>query len=258
MNNYGYFCAGIVVLMLSHGLVHAEEGRNFAFQQCFANKTEKQYFGFSNLVLRENVNPFDRDLYVFSAQDIEKDWVIIDASEREVLIPGALKLASHTLKHKKYLAGEKIILIGNGRTYSSLENDAIWLIKNRSAEVKIFIGSPELWLRSAGSNVALELEFISPAEFYAESTRGNWIFVETEEELQSALSLRSGEDRFNKYLIINDELKLSSSEINEGNGYFIFKMRGGLDSLSAFYNEQGVILTAKKEREKHESCKGYR
>lgn len=231
-----------------------QANNDFAIQQCYANKDKKRFYGFENPMNNGASMLRDTNLYFSNLSELDSSWIVIDVSEEPEIISGVLKLPLHAVKHKAYLKGQKIVLIGSGRAYARLEHEARWLEQYVAAKVKVFEGSPLLWRYYSGEPVQLEVQTINAREFFGESSKGHWRFIETEHKLSSVL-LDIPEGTLNeRFLILDKQLTLPRNNISPKMTRALFVLEGGAQALDTFLLEQGIILTAKKEREQNEEC----
>lgn len=230
---------------------------DFALQQCYANHGKKQLYGFDMQLNAPGVTTRKLDLYVTDIAEVDSSWTVIDVSEESDIISGTLKLPLHTLKHKAYLAGQKLVLIGNGRSYSQLEQEALWLEKNLASKVKIYNGNPALWRYAIGEAEPLELQTITAREFFSESAFGGWQLLETEQQLGEVIGDTATISFGERFLYVGEGKPLPSPPTPEL-VRVLFILEGGSEALQKFSLEQGIILTAKKQREKNEECNSIR
>lgn len=247
------FCASLCGQAWGAERLNVDTKEDFAFLQChaFADTGDKYGFDFSRLVSTQKTR--DRGLYIFDQGDITADWIVIDTTSSETIIPNTLKLPVHTLKHKKFLQGQKVLLLGNGINYALLESNVRWLQENMTTEIKIWLGGKDYWSYLTGNSAVAEALVISAAEFVSEADTGKWIYLDTEEALLKTVNQLSTTRTLDRYLVINAELKLRES-VPLSALSSIFWLDGGVSSLEKYAYQQGVILTAKKNRESHEKC----
>ncbi|MCE9686255.1 hypothetical protein LZP73_08485 [Shewanella sp. AS16] len=234
-------------------LLNTETEGEFVFQQCHAFADAGNKYGFDFSMFTSTPKARDRSLYIFDRHKITADWIVIDTTLSDIIIPNTLKFQAHTLKHKKFLKEQKVLLLGTGKNYAVLEQNAQWLKENMAADVKIWLGGKDYWSYLTGNTAVMAPLTISAAEFVSEADRGKWIYIDTEEALSSAVHVLTTVKTLDRYLVINPELKLKdTTPVNAI--LSIFLLQDGINSLEKYAYQQGVILTAKKNRESHERC----
>ncbi|MBO2647313.1 hypothetical protein I6M45_19725 [Shewanella algae] len=248
------FVAILFFLATTNLSLYAQENSDFELQQCYANKGNKQFYGFEYPINNEFLMTRDPNLYLSNLDELDSSWIVIDVSEEAEIIPGALKLPLHAVKHKAYLKDQKIVLIGNGRAYSRLEQQAHWLEEYVAAKVKVFNGSPLLWRFFNGEPVHLDVQTITAGEYFGESSKGQWRFINTESELRTTLLSMPKFSLNERFIILGKQLVIPRNNISPEMVRTWFVLEGGEQELDNFLLEQGIILTAKKEREQNEEC----
>jgi serine protease inhibitor len=246
-------CVSLSGKAWSEDRLNVDTKDEFVLQQChaFADAGDKYGFDFSRLASTQKFR--DSRLYISDHSDITADWIVIDTTSTEAIIPNALKLPTHTLKYKKFLQGRNVLLLGNGKNYALLESNALWLRENMAIDVKIWLGGKDYWSYITGNTAVVEAFIISAAEFVSEADTGKWIYLDTDKALSNAINVLSTTRTLDRYLVINPELKLRDNiPLNALSS--IFWLDGGISSLEKYAYQQGVILTAKKNRESHQKC----
>lgn len=238
--------------VLAETLITDKTKGDFLLQQCEAFKEDGARYEFDFSHINVSSEAREESLYLFDNEYLPADWIVIDTTKSSVQLSNTLKLPVHTIKHKKYLAEQRILLLGNGKSYALLESNAHWLRKHMVEEVKILVGGKKSWLMKSGHQG--ELMTLNAAEFFAESSTGRWNFVNTQKELSSAISYLKSNNSLTRYLIVNPNLNVSS--VNSKSVLTsLFKLDGGAESIENYAFQQGVILTAKKDREAKNICK---
>lgn len=221
--------------------------------QCsaFAEEAPKIKFQVSTL---NNKGYRDRGLYLFSEQKIGKDWIVVDVTSSDNIIPNTLKISLHALKHKKYLANKQVILLGDGVNYAQLEQTSVRLKQYFVKDIKIYFGGVLNWNKEINTKPL----FISATEFAVESNLGNWFYIRSDREF-AALLEKVNADNFSPYSL--DRYLLLNNVVNSGLladklGYQVFELKGGDQALEQLSVNQGRILSAIQERELRSRCKG--
>lgn len=253
MKIYWWLIGWFAVYLLSFSL-NAQSNNEYIFKQCFANDGDDKVYQFlfpKNDLVNITSHP---ELYISDVAKIDSTWTVIDVSEEGESISGALKLPVHALKYKKYLKDQNIILVGNGRSYTRLQQEAIWLETHFSSTVKIYLGGKVLWAYSHGDLKKLNLQTLSVTEFFAESTHTRWHFIDNQHQLNELLKKKLDNYLNDRFIIVAEDLILPDLIITPELINAVFVLDGGINALEKFSREQGIILTAKIQRENNEEC----
>lgn len=221
--------------------------------QCsaFAENASEIKFQVSSL---NNKGYRDKRLYLFSDQEMSKNWIVVDVTSSDNIIPDTLKIPLHALKYKKYLANKQIILLGDGINYAQLEETSVRLKQYFVEDIKIYFGGVSNWNKEANTKPLA----ISASEFAAESNLGNWFYIKDESELVALLKEvkadNSSHDSLDRYLLLSDVI--TGRLLPNALSYQFFELEGGKQALDQLSVNQGRILSAIQERELRSRCKG--
>ncbi|MBM7070942.1 hypothetical protein JQC92_02650 [Shewanella sp. 202IG2-18] len=235
-------------------LANSPSSDDFSSLQCYASNEKNYTYNYDLETLLKKTQLRQKEHYVFSLEEIPKNALIIDVTSSDDFVAGTLKLPVHSLKLKKYLRNQNIILLGNGKNYASIEKELNSIRAFLSSSVKIFYGGVNLWRFQRGEPVRLTINEILPAEFVTESKSGKWIYIENKKDLEFTLNMLKHIDTFDRFAIIDDELFIPSHKISPKASSAIFRLKGGKKTLKDYMAEQGIIIAAKKQKELHDQC----
>jgi len=231
---------------------------DFLMLQCqaFVKSDFEVEFKFS--LPNKEKQPRVASLYVYHRNELPEDWLVIDTSKGEKVIENTLKFPIHTLKYKKYLLGKRLLLLGDGKNYTVLEQGAINLQKHIVKGVKIYHGGVDAWLQNVQNAPAITAKSLLPSEFIIESKLGRWKYIETEEELNNlVIRFQQANRKINlldRFLLLKPEL-LSKVDPPASLISALFQIDGGIKALERYTEDQGIIISAKKAKQLKEQCK---
>ncbi len=250
-----------LVLFLSIS-VHADSvkgsSQDFLLQQCKAFVEDNVELEFKFTFPKEHSKARDESLYFFDKKFGLSDWIIIDTTTNDLVIENTFKLPIHTLRYKKYLAGQRLLLLGDGKNYTLLEQGAVALKKKLAKEVKIFHGGVDAWLQDSQKTSPLKAKSLLPSEFIVESKLGRWQYIATEGEFHNLLvrfrQTNSKVNPLDRFLLMKADLLQSNVNIPSSLNSALFQIDGGMKALEHFTDNQGIILSAKRAKKLKNQC----
>lgn len=241
----------------SIGASYVESGQAFMSQQCQAFFKDEIELEFKFSLPNAQSHQRNKALYLFNKKANFNDWLIIDTSSSKTVTANTLKLPLHSLKYKKYLAGRKLLLLGDGKNYNELEQTAVTLKKYLVEEVKIYHGGIDAWLEK--TKPVLTAKVLLPAEFIAESKYGQWNYIQTQAELKNLLvDVRKNNTAFSplaRFLLTKPNLLENHIDIAPSLSHSLFEIKGGLKALEQYTKNQGIILSAQQTKKARSQCK---
>lgn len=232
--------------------------KDFLVQQCQAFVEDETTVEFRFDLHEENIESRIDSLYLYNRNALSGEWLIIDTTLKEVAIEGTLKLPVHTLKYKKYLEGKRLLLLGDGKRYTLLENTSMYLKQHLAEDVKIFHGGIDAWLNMPRKREINKLKVLSAAEFVSESKLGRWHYIYDATELKSLIkrykTQKSTLRKLDRFLLISPDL-IENVVIPFDLGNVVFELSGGMQALDLFTENQGRIISANRARDQKAICK---
>ncbi len=202
----------------------------------------------------------------------------------EIRIPGSVNIPLFAIQTKAFLKTSNLILLNEGYSYSSLEQECKRLRNSGFTSVAILNGGLTYWKEKGGvleGNVfkQKELNKVPPGKFFAERNYKNWILIDVSEtretktnhllpqgvhipytnnseEFVAKIKTAMGQpkqDSFLPVLILNkngqDYEEIERLLRNAGTRTTFF-LKGGLDGYKTFLQKQALIRRSKANQGK--------